>query len=236
MFAAYAVAFNIIFGSTGQLFLCVGALAGVGGFMSAIFADRVGLPMVVASSSASPSPRPSAACSAGSPSSALGTIFIGILTLAFSLSFDSMILGRSDLLGRRRRAASRRRDRDRPARARAAVLRVARAVSSSYLVVFRMLQRSRPGGRSEHCATTWSPPSWRASTWRATGYRRRARLGDARPRRRAVRPRRLDRAARRTNSGGSTCACHRDARLRRHRHRCWGRSSAPPPSPGSMSS
>ena len=53
LFAAYAVAFNIIFGSTGQLFLCVGALAGVGGFMSAIFADRVGLPMVVAIAAAS---------------------------------------------------------------------------------------------------------------------------------------------------------------------------------------
>src|SRR4029453_1407130 len=45
LFAAYAVAFNVIFGSTGQLFLCTGALAGVGGFMSAIFADRVGLPV-----------------------------------------------------------------------------------------------------------------------------------------------------------------------------------------------
>ena len=31
-FACYAIGFNIIFGSTGQLFLCVGALAGVGGF------------------------------------------------------------------------------------------------------------------------------------------------------------------------------------------------------------
>ena len=40
LFAAYAVAFNVIFGSTGQLFLCTGALAGVGGFMSAVFADR----------------------------------------------------------------------------------------------------------------------------------------------------------------------------------------------------
>jgi len=31
LFAAYAIAFNVIFGSTGQLFLCTGALAGVGG-------------------------------------------------------------------------------------------------------------------------------------------------------------------------------------------------------------
>ena len=30
LFAAYAVSFNVIFGCSGQLFLCVGALAGVG--------------------------------------------------------------------------------------------------------------------------------------------------------------------------------------------------------------
>ena len=46
LFAAYAVAFNIIFGSTGQLFLCLGALGGIGGFGSVILSDRVGIPMV----------------------------------------------------------------------------------------------------------------------------------------------------------------------------------------------
>ena len=46
LFAAYAVGFNVIFGSTGQLFLCVGALAGLGGYTSAILSDRVGIPMV----------------------------------------------------------------------------------------------------------------------------------------------------------------------------------------------
>jgi branched-chain amino acid transport system permease protein len=39
VFGAYAIAFNVIFGSTNQLFLCVGALAGVGGYASAILAD-----------------------------------------------------------------------------------------------------------------------------------------------------------------------------------------------------
>ena len=53
LFASYTVAFNVIFGSTGQLFLCAGALAGVGGFMSAIFADQVGLPVWSRSSRAS---------------------------------------------------------------------------------------------------------------------------------------------------------------------------------------
>ena len=33
LFACYAVEFNVIFGSTGQLFLCTGALAGLGGYV-----------------------------------------------------------------------------------------------------------------------------------------------------------------------------------------------------------
>ncbi len=32
VFASYGVGFNLIFGSTNQLFLCVGALAGIGGY------------------------------------------------------------------------------------------------------------------------------------------------------------------------------------------------------------
>ncbi|HZA81163.1 MAG TPA: hypothetical protein VFC13_06775, partial [Actinomycetes bacterium] len=48
VFGLYAVGFNVIFGSTNQLFLCVGALAGVGGYLSAILTDRAELPMVLA--------------------------------------------------------------------------------------------------------------------------------------------------------------------------------------------
>src|SRR5918993_826314 len=119
LFAAYAVAFNVIFGSTGQLFLCTGALAGVGGFMSAIFADRVGL-------------------------RALGTIFVGIVTLAFSLSFDSLLLGRSDLFGGdaglRVEAAS-----DSILRERVPPYYIFLGLVVVYLVIFRLLQRSRTG-------------------------------------------------------------------------------------------
>ena len=46
-YACYTIAFNVIFGSTGQLFLCVGALAGIGGYGGAILADTVGLPIIV---------------------------------------------------------------------------------------------------------------------------------------------------------------------------------------------
>ena len=100
LFAAYAVAFNLIFGSTGQLFLCVGALAGIGGFGSAILSDRYGIPFVLTMIGA--------ALLAGlfgallswvAVSRSLDTIFTGIVTLAFSLSFENFVLGRRDLTG-----------------------------------------------------------------------------------------------------------------------------------------
>ena len=45
VFAAYGVGFNLIFGSTNQLFLCVGALAGIGGYGAGILANETSLPM-----------------------------------------------------------------------------------------------------------------------------------------------------------------------------------------------
>src|SRR5918999_6182033 len=48
VFASYGVGFNLIFGSTNQLFLCVGALAGIGGYTTAIVADRASLPIFAA--------------------------------------------------------------------------------------------------------------------------------------------------------------------------------------------
>ena len=45
VFASYGVGFNLIFGSTNQLFLCVGALAGVGGYGAVILIDETSLPM-----------------------------------------------------------------------------------------------------------------------------------------------------------------------------------------------
>ena len=47
VFAAYGVGFNLIFGSTNQLFLCVGALAGIGGYGAVILTDETSLPMAV---------------------------------------------------------------------------------------------------------------------------------------------------------------------------------------------
>ncbi|MEO6651982.1 MAG: branched-chain amino acid ABC transporter permease [Ilumatobacteraceae bacterium] len=100
LFACYAVAFNIIFGSTGQLFLCSGALAGIGGYGSAILADRSGWPIVPALIlSAVVSATVAAVLSWVAVRRALDTIFIGIVTIAFALSFENLILGKGDWTG-----------------------------------------------------------------------------------------------------------------------------------------
>jgi branched-chain amino acid transport system permease protein len=100
VFGAYAVAFNVIFGSTNQLFLCVGALAGVGGYTSAILADRAKLPMAVGLVLAT-----ALATALGGFLSwvavrrSLDVIFTGIVTLTFSLSFANLLLGQRGLTG-----------------------------------------------------------------------------------------------------------------------------------------
>ena len=145
LFACYAVAFNVIFGSTGQLFLCTGALAGIGGYGAAILADRSGLPMVIALvASTVMASAVAALLSWVSVRRALDTIFIGIVTIAFGLSFENLVLGKGDWSGGE------------------SGLRVSTASDSwisgqvwpyyvflgllvVYLVVYRVLQRSRIG-------------------------------------------------------------------------------------------
>jgi branched-chain amino acid transport system permease protein len=99
-FACYTIGFNLIFGSTGQLFLCVGALAGIGGYGAAILADTVGLPVVVGILAAT-----LAASLTGGLLSwiavrrSLGVIFTGIVTLIFALAFGNLLLGLGELSG-----------------------------------------------------------------------------------------------------------------------------------------
>lgn len=99
-FACYTIGFNLIFGSTGQLFLCVGALAGIGGYGAVLLADRQGLPIVVSILLAT-----LAAALVGGLLSwvavrrSLGVIFTGIITLIFALAFQNLLLGRGDWTG-----------------------------------------------------------------------------------------------------------------------------------------
>jgi branched-chain amino acid transport system permease protein len=100
VFASYGVGFNLIFGSTNQLFLCMGALAGIGGYGAVIFADEFDLPLAagVAAGTAS------AAIVGGLLSwvavrRSLGVIFTGVVTLVFSLAFTNLLFGQRDLTG-----------------------------------------------------------------------------------------------------------------------------------------
>lgn len=99
-FAGYAVGFNLIFGSTGQLFLCVGALAGIGGYGAAIFADTVGLPIALSIALATlASSLTGGLLSWIAVRRSLGVIFTGIVTLIFALSFQNLVLGLGELTG-----------------------------------------------------------------------------------------------------------------------------------------
>ena len=99
-FMCYTIGFNLIFGSTGQLFLCVGALAGVGGYGAAILADDVGLPIIVSIVLATlASTLIGGLLSYVAVRRSLGVIFTGIVTLVFSLSFDALLLGLSSWTG-----------------------------------------------------------------------------------------------------------------------------------------
>jgi len=99
-FACYAVGFNLIFGSTGQLFLCVGALAGIGGYGSAILADRVGLPLLLSLLLATlASSVFGGLLSWIAVRRSLGVIFTGIITLIFSLVFGNLLLGAAGVTG-----------------------------------------------------------------------------------------------------------------------------------------
>ena len=51
VFASYGVGFNLIFGCTNQLFLCVGALAGVGGDAPASLSGETSQPSAPAGAS-----------------------------------------------------------------------------------------------------------------------------------------------------------------------------------------
>jgi len=100
VFASYGIGFNLIFGCTNQLFLCTGALAGIGGYGAAIFTDETSLPMVAGVVIGTAS----AAVIGGLLSwiavrRSLGVIFTGIVTLVFSLAFANLLLGQRDLTG-----------------------------------------------------------------------------------------------------------------------------------------
>lgn len=99
-YMTFAVAFNIIFGLTGQLFLCQGALAGSSAYISVLLTRELAIPWwlatfvgILASSVIG------ASISYVSVRRGLGVIFVGIITLAFTLMFQTLILGLGHFTG-----------------------------------------------------------------------------------------------------------------------------------------
>ena len=98
IYMAYGVAFNIIFGHTRQLFLCLGAIAGSSAYLSVVLVIKLSLspwatiPLGIAF----------AALLGGvfsyiSVRRGLGVIFVGIVTLVFSMIFHNLVLGLREL-------------------------------------------------------------------------------------------------------------------------------------------
>lgn len=94
VYMAWTVAFNLIFGHTKQLFLCLNALAGTAGYVTVVLTKQLDLspwltvPIGVASAAGL-----GALFSYVSVLRGLGIIFLGIVTLAFSLIFHNLVLG-----------------------------------------------------------------------------------------------------------------------------------------------
>ncbi len=93
-FMIYTVAFNIIFGHTRQLFLCMGALAGTSAYLSVILIRELGIPtwgaiflgVFVAGLIGG-------IFSYVAARRGLAVIFVAVITIAFSLVFYNLILG-----------------------------------------------------------------------------------------------------------------------------------------------
>jgi branched-chain amino acid transport system permease protein len=145
LFGAYAIAFNLIFGSTNQLFLCMGALAGVGGYTSGIISDSADIPLLLgAALSAAGAGLLGGLISWVAVRRSLDVIFTGIVTLAFSLSFHNLVLGQRDVTGGETGLLVTA-GRDSFLSGRVAAYYTFLGVVAIYLLVFRLLQRSHIG-------------------------------------------------------------------------------------------
>lgn len=90
----YTVAFNIIFGHTRQLFLCLGALAGLSAYLSVILVREARLaPAAGIALGTLGAGTLGALLSYVAARRGLGVIFAGIVTLVVSLIFQNLLLG-----------------------------------------------------------------------------------------------------------------------------------------------
>lgn len=98
VYMSWTVAFNLLFGHTKQLFLCLGALAGTAAYVAVVLTQQlhlspwVTMPIGIATAAAL-----GALFSYVSVLRGLGIIFVGIVTLAFSMIFHNLVLGLREL-------------------------------------------------------------------------------------------------------------------------------------------
>ena len=98
VYMSWTVAFNLLFGHTKQLFLCLGALAGSAAYVSVVLVQQLHLsPWVTMPAGIATAAALGALFSYVSVLRGLGIIFLGIVTLAFSLIFHNLVLGLRDL-------------------------------------------------------------------------------------------------------------------------------------------
>lgn len=94
VYMGWTVAFNLIFGHTKQLFLCIGSLAGSAAYVTAVVIQELQLsPWIAVPVGVTAAVCLGALFSYVSVLRGLGVIFVGIVTLAFSLIFQNLVLG-----------------------------------------------------------------------------------------------------------------------------------------------
>ncbi len=94
VYMAWTVAFNLIFGHTKQLFLCLGALAGSAAYVTTVLTKELQLSLwLTVPIGVSVAAALGALFSYVSVLRGLGVIFLGVVTLAFSLIFQNLVLG-----------------------------------------------------------------------------------------------------------------------------------------------
>lgn len=94
VYMSWTVAFNLIFGHTKQLFLCLNALAGAAAYVTIVLTKQLELsPWVTVPIGVATAAGLGALFSYVSVLRGLGIIFLGIVTLAFSLIFHNLVLG-----------------------------------------------------------------------------------------------------------------------------------------------
>jgi len=100
VFSMFAIALNVVFGHTDQLYLFVGALAGVGGYTTAITADALGVsPWITIPAGVALAGLIGGTVSFIAARRRFTVILIAVFTLTLELAFNQFVVGFNDITG-----------------------------------------------------------------------------------------------------------------------------------------